>query len=102
MNNRVKYSVFIPPANRRLSVFRISGLSESDVWRIGETVGTQRALPLLARANIKAVSVTEIGLEIDADDVPPRHASIIGWPEEASAIKLKAIELAGRSLLRLQ
>jgi len=102
LSNRVKYSVFIPPSNRRLSVFRISGLSECDVWGIGETVGTQRALPLLARANIKAVSVTEIGLEIDADDVPPRHASIIGWPKEASAIKLKAIELAGRSQLHLR
>lgn len=103
-NNRVKYSVFLPPPNRRLSVFRISGLSVQEVWEIGETVGLLRAIPLspLARADIKASSVLDAELEIDADDIPPRHANIVGWLEEDSAIKLKAIELAEKAQLHLK
>ena len=52
-NDRVKYSAFMPPPNRRLSVFRIAGLAENDVWEIGETIGERRTLPLLARADIQ-------------------------------------------------
>lgn len=102
LNKRVKYSVFIPPANRRLSVFRIVNLSENEVWEIGNDVGTERELTLLARADIKVSSVTETGLKIDADDRPPRHANIVGWPDEDSAIKLKAMELAEKAQLHLK
>ena len=101
-NKSVKYAAFIPPSNRCLSVFRISGLSEGEIWEIGGSVGAQRTQPLLARADIKVSSVVETGLKIDADDIPTRHANIIGWPQEASAIKLKAIELAEKSCLHLK
>ncbi len=101
-NKRVKYSVFIPPSNRRLSVFRVVGLSETAVWEIGNDVGTERELTLLARADIKVSSVTKIGLEIDADDIPPRHANIVGWPAEDSEIKLRAMELAEKAKLYLK
>ncbi len=101
-NKRVKYSVFIPPSNRRLSVFRIVGLSENQVWEIGNAIGTERELTLLARADIRVSSVTKTGLEIDADDIPPRHANIVGWPAEDSEIKLRAIELAEKAQLHLK
>jgi len=91
---RVKYPVFMPPPNRRLSVFRISDLSEHKVWEIGNEVGALRELSVLARADVTVSSVRESGLDIDADCNPPRHANIIGWPENPSAIKLRAIELA--------
>ncbi len=102
LNKRVKYSVFMPSSNRRLSVFRISGISVQEVWKIGETVGSQRASSLLARADIKATAVIDIGLEIDADDIPPRHANIVGWPDEDSEIKLRAVELAEKAQLHLK
>lgn len=95
----VKYSAFMPPEDKRLSVFRISELTENDVWSIGVNLRPQ---PLLGRADIKALYVSEIGLLIDADDIPQRHANIIGWPEEASAIKLKAVELAEKACLCLK
>ncbi len=44
----------------------------------------------------------EAGLFIDPDDIPPRHANIIGWPDEDSAIKLAAIELAQKAKLRMK
>lgn len=101
-NKRVKYSVFIPPSNRRLSVFCIECLSENEVWEIGNDVGIERKLTLLARADIKASSVTKTGLEIDADNIPPRHANIVGWPAEDSEIKLRAVELAEKAQLYLK
>ena len=98
-DNTVKHSAFMPPEDRRLSVFRISGLQENDIWSIGDSLRTQ---PSLGRADIMALSVLQSGLLIDADDIPPRHANITGWPEEASAMKLKAIELAEKACLRLK
>jgi hypothetical protein len=101
-NDRVKYSAFMPPPNKRLSVFRIAGLAENDVWEIGETIGERRTLPLLAHADIKVSFVAETGLKIDADDIPPRHANIIDWPEDHSAVILKAKELARKAQLHLR
>lgn len=98
-DNTVKHSAFIPPEDKRLSVFRISGLHENEVWSIGSNLRPQ---PLLGRADIKALFVSETGLLIDVDDIPPRHANIIGWPEESSAIKLIAIELAEKACLQLK
>jgi hypothetical protein len=102
LNNRVKYSAFMPPQNRRLSVFRVSGISQPEVWEIGGFIGEKRSLPLLARADIMASAVIETGLEVYADDDPPRHANIVGWPQDASDIKLKALELAEKADLRLR
>ncbi|MDO9289223.1 MAG: hypothetical protein Q7T83_10570 [Thermodesulfovibrionales bacterium] len=102
LNERVKYSVYIPPPNKRLSVFRIAGVPETEVWQIGKDVGNERSLPLLARADIKVSVVTETGLRIELDDIPPRHANIIGWPEDASKVKLKAMMLADKAQLHLK
>ncbi len=108
VNNRVKYSAFIPPPNKRLSMFCISSLKENKIWGIGQTVkekrelAEKRELTLLARADIKALSVTKIGLEIEADNIPLYHVNIVGWPDEGSEMKLKAIELAKKAKLRLR
>jgi hypothetical protein len=48
------------------------------------------------------LAVAEVGLKIDADDIPPHHANIVGWPNDASEVKLKALMLADKALLRLK
>jgi hypothetical protein len=98
----VHYTAFIPPPDRCLSVFRTSTLSENEIWEIGENVGRQRSRQLLGRADIQTVSVLEAGLCVDSDDNPPRHANILGWPNEDSAIKLAAMQLAEKAQLRLK
>lgn len=98
----VHYTAFMPPPDRRLSVFRISRLSEIEIWEIGANVGIQRGRKLLGRADIEALPVYDEGLSIEPDDIPPHHANIIGWPEDDSAIKLAAIELAQKAQLRLK
>lgn len=80
-------------------MFRILGLRENEVWALGEKL---RPEPPLGRADINVAAVRETGLTVDADDIPPRHANIVGWPDEASAIKLKAMELAEQAILHLK
>lgn len=93
----VKYGAFVPPKNnRQLSVFRISSLSENEIWIIGENL---RSLSLLGRADVQASYVFQIELSIDPDNTPQHHANIIGWPSQDSEIKLKAIELADNAQL---
>ena len=99
LDQTVKHAAFMPPGSKRLSVFRIHDLQENEVWSLGDTLRTE---PPLGRADIKALDVAETGLTVDADDIPPRHANIIGWPDESSEIKLKALVLAEKALLRLK
>jgi len=98
-DHTVKYSAFMPPINKRLSVFQITGLAEEEIWVMG---GALRAQSVLGRADIKANEVIAAELMLAADDNPPRHVNIVGWPEETSAIKLKAMELAEKAQLSLK
>ncbi len=98
----VKSSGFMPPTDLRLSVFRITGLSSSDVWQIGRThVARPPDRNVHARADFHTRSVSEVGLRLELDNIPPTHASVTGWPTEKSARKLCALELARRSALRI-
>ena len=49
-----------------------------------------------------ATTVRETGLTIDPDNDPPRHANILGWPEEKSEQKLIALELSESAKLKLR
>jgi len=99
-DHTVKYSAFMPPKeDGGLSVFRISGFGENEIWEIGEHL---RLRALLARADIKATSVSETGFTIDGDDIPFGHAHIVGWPQGDSARKLKAMELAEKAHLSVR
>ncbi|MDR4504736.1 MAG: hypothetical protein MRK01_08100 [Candidatus Scalindua sp.] len=101
---RVKYTAFMPnPNNLELSVFRISGLSQNKIWEIGEkylTKNLERTLYGIAR--IIALKVTDNKVQIKSDNNPPRHANIVGWPNEKSEQKLIAQELAANAQLELK
>ena len=102
LNSRVKPGAFLPNRERQTSVFLIRGLSEQEIWQIGEEhVSGPLDKRLRARADVIVSTVEEQGLRVDLDNIPPRHANIIGWPEEKSAQKLIALELASRASLVL-
>jgi hypothetical protein len=102
-NNRVKTVAFMPPADMRLSVFRVHGLGSEKIWEIGEEIVVhQTAKTLYGRAEIKALEVSKNGLYVDPDNIPPRHANILGWPQEKSKQKAIAIELAENATLALR
>ena len=102
-DNTVKYQAFMPPPNLKLSVFRTSNLSNSQIWEIGRQIASSQCPPrnLYGRADLQALEVLKCGLQIDPDDNPPRHANIIGWPQEKSEQKLKAMKLAEAAKLVL-
>jgi hypothetical protein len=102
-NRRVKYGAFMPPSDLRLSVFRVEGLSNVEIWEIGEKNVVQKSEKTLhGRAEIKTIEVTEKGLSVDPDNNPPRHASIIGWYQDKGKQKLIAMELAAEAALELR
>ena len=102
---RVKSSAFLPPPDLKLSVFRVNGLTKKEIWELGEREVVQKqstSKTLYGRADVKASKVWDVNLRIDPNDIPPRHADLIGWPEEKSARKLIALELAEQAALELK
>ena len=99
-DNCVRYAAFIPnPKNGETSVYRISGISDREVWEIGDReVGLKRDKPILGRADIGAFFVITKGLNVVPSEPPIRHANIIGWPEQKSEQRLVAIELAAEAI----
>ena len=91
-------SISNPPS---LSVFRIHGLEDLDIWNIGRNVLNNSQNPHLhGRADILVSVVQQQGLHINPDNIPPRHANIIDWPVKE---KWKSIsqELAAAATLHL-
>jgi hypothetical protein len=54
----------------------------------------------VGRADISVAAVQKIGLQVTPHEPPPRHANIVNWPDEKSAQRLKAMELAADAQYR--
>ena len=82
----VKYAAFVPPPDSEdLSVFRISSLSDSDVWTIGQEY-VQGERTLRARADLSAEVVYENHLTVIPDTTPHAlHANITPFPADKNA-----------------
>jgi hypothetical protein len=90
----------MPNRNGETSVFRTSGITDGEIWNIGDReVSIKRNKPILGRADIRTNSVISKDLKVVPREPPARHANIIGWPDERSKQRLVAIELAAESLL---
>ena len=108
-NSRVKPRAFLPRRNTErpqprfeLSVFQIKGLSELEIWRIGEQhVSSPAKRDLRARGDLLVGDFDRAGLTVDPDNEPPRHATVVGWPEEKFRQQSVAQELAGKAQLKL-
>jgi hypothetical protein len=95
----VKYAAFLPDKNGETSVFRTSGITNNEIWEIGDCeVSIKRGKPILGRADIGINNVISKDLEVVPREPPLRHANIIGWPDERSKQKIIAIELASESI----
>lgn len=101
--NRIspKAPAFMPgPVDTKTSVFRQSPDDSSSLWAIADAeLGTARRVR--AAAFVMAGEVRRLLLDVEAQEPPPCHANIIGWPaggddpEEVKArCKLFAIRLA--------
>ncbi len=77
------------------SVAQIRGFDEGQIWNYGRNV---MAVEVKARADFVGSDAFEFGLDIDPDNVPERHAAIIGWPD-LKAAKEDAKDIAGELAL---
>ena len=99
-NRTVKYAAFIPPVNSRdLSVFRISSISDSEVWRIGKR-NVQGNRTLKARADLCAAQVDQMDLKVVPDTKTHMlHANITPFPLDKITRQIIATKLANASKL---
>lgn len=89
------------PYKGAVSVFRLKGLSEQEIWKIGHEIADPLGKTLYGRGDVEAQAVASAELTIDPDNVPERHANIVGWPDEKQKQKLRAMELAKVAALQL-
>lgn len=98
---RVKAEAYMPRKGE-VSVFRIDGLGDSLIWRIGAELAHKRKRTLYGRGDTRTRSVRQAGLDVLPAEPPPRHANIVGWPEnDKPRQKLLALQLASAATLIL-
>jgi hypothetical protein len=99
----VKPGAFLPARDGATSVYRTRGLTEEEIWILGEAkvTGPTRKT-LYGRGDLPVSAVHATGLRVDPDDSPPRHAAIVGWPEEKDARLSLAQQLAAKASLKLR
>ncbi|HNV88904.1 MAG TPA: hypothetical protein PKL53_08085 [Methylotenera sp.] len=95
-DNSVRHNEFMPPKNGRMSVYRVSGLVDKEIWEIGKIyVEPERGSPIVGRGDLDAAKIYDCGLAINPTEVPhPRHANIEGWELNTEKDRLKAMKLA--------
>lgn len=100
-----KFQVFLPH-NGETSVFRVSNLSDTEVWALGNHhVARLRNRTIKARADITVQTVESVGAEkgrssltvVSEISVHLLHANIVGWPEDESAVQMIAVALADKA-----
>ncbi len=91
VTNRVRPDAFLPHKNEvNISVFRISEITEDEVWKIGQEYVHTEKRPVKARADIFASDVYENNLEVIPVEPPQRHANITPLPVDNSPTNRKA------------
>ena len=96
LNGVVKYGAFIPPSkSEEISVYRISSLSDREIWEIGREYVETKDRRIKARADFLAARVYENNLEVIPDTQPHElHANITPFPTDRSARQNIARKLA--------
>lgn len=98
-DNTVRPEAFIPHPYEDLSVTRHLGLSQTEIWTVGEDVARQTGKKLHGRADNQASCYLDQALQVLPDPTPnnPNHANVVGWPPEKAMQKIIALEIAARS-----
>jgi hypothetical protein len=101
-----KPAAFLPsPSDRETSVFRHGSEPIDVLWAIGrEHVAINRTLH--GAAIVKASDIRTALLDVVADEPPPRHAAIRGWPWldddpelQKARRKERALQVASKAVL---
>ncbi len=90
----IKPNAFIPYPWPNLSVTRHIGLTETELWEIGQEVANSRPATLYGRADVTAMTITSQSLNIVPTTTPRNHANVTGWPADKPSQKIIAQEIA--------
>ena len=98
----VKPSAFLPnPKNGRKSVYRHGGHPRESLWRIwDEYVAGDGTLH--GAAIVKVTHIRSAQLDVVAQEPPPRHANIVGWPWSQTDPEMGKAEQRERAVLIAQ
>jgi hypothetical protein len=84
-------------------VYRAEGATSAELWTICATHIDQPEAPMKARGIVEAAAFLDAQLAFEPDGKPhPRHANVIGWPEDKHARKNLAREIANKMTLQLR
>ena len=98
-DNTFRFNLFQPPKpNYDLSVYLTSGLTDAEIWAIGDAhVSPLRGKEILGAAQINTSDVLEEGLSIDHNGIPHHlHANLIGWKRDTED-RVIALKLAAKA-----
>ena len=97
---RVKYPAFLPP-DGETSVYRITSLTEEEIWDIGQHyVAEVSGRTLRARGDLFVSDVFTVGLNVELETaIHHLHGNIIGWPTPKGQRILIAKKLEGKAQL---
>lgn len=79
-------------------MFRVGGLRDADIRCIGEDHVIINDKGPYGHALISSYDIVDAGLSLEPDDTPPRHADIVGWPEDKPRQKLCALVLREKAI----
>lgn len=65
-------------------------------------MGDPTGRTIYGRGEISVGDVQSVGLAVEPTENPPRHADIVGWPEEKPERKAAALELENHTALKLR
>jgi hypothetical protein len=98
------WRALMPNKSGETSVFRVSQLSEEEIWSIGsEKVALARNMPLVGRGDLVAAIVYGKALRFSPDlDLQSRHANIVDWPDTKDARQAIALDLADEAEVKVK
>lgn len=93
----------MPGPGGSTSVFRTLLLTEAAIWALGDLrVAEPGGRRVLGRGDVRVADVLVTKLRVEADDSPPKHAAIVGWPIDKDARMALAQQLAASATLMLR
>lgn len=96
----MKPGAFLPARDGLTSTFHSSGLTEEEIWLLGDAhIRAPRSVH--GRGDIAVAGVTAAGLTMVADYEPARHVNISGWPQAVDDQLSLAQSLAADATLHL-
>lgn len=101
-NAMPKASAFMPgPVDAKTSVFRQRAEPLPALWEMADReIGAARRVRAVAA--LTAADIRQARLDVEAQEPPPRHANIIGWPTVAHDPELSRAQRKELALLLAQ